>query len=188
MHRKEGLRTPAEFMITPTVTWSDVFITDESLDALVRLADRRRSLATSLDSAEAAPGAGELILFAGDDRRNRRLAAEALAHAIDAPVLRVDLGAVDSKWIAETEANLDRIFRAADRGSVVVLMDEADALFGSRTDVKDSHDRYSSQHVAYLLSKIEAHEGLSIVATSRKSAIDPAFIRRATLQLDFPRS
>jgi hypothetical protein len=188
MHRKEGLRTPAELMLTPTVTWADVTLDPGSLAELQRLAGS--ALPQGQPRAVVQDGGregGALLIFTGEDTRNRRLVAEALANAMNVPIFRVDLGAVDSKWVAQTEANLDRVFAAADRAGVVLLLDEADALFGERTHVSDAHDRYSAEDIAYLLQKLEEHAGLCILATNSKQNIDPAFIRRARLLIPFPR-
>ncbi|MEI6361312.1 MAG: AAA family ATPase [Actinomycetes bacterium] len=188
MHRKEGLKTPPELMITPTVTWADVALAPDSLTALQRVADSARGLSAEVDDArEDSRPAGTLLVFLGEDRRNRRLAAEALANAMKVPIFRVDLAAVDDKWLAQTEANLDRVFAAADRAGVVLLLDEADALFAGRTEVKDAHDRFSTTEVSYLLQKIEEHHGLCILAANRKSHVDAMFTRRALLQIPFPR-
>jgi SpoVK/Ycf46/Vps4 family AAA+-type ATPase len=107
-----------------------------------------------------------------------------LATAASIEVLRVDLGAVASKYIGETEKNLDRIFAKAEETGAVLLFDEADALFGTRTDVKDSHDRYANLDIGYLLQRMESYQGLSIVATNTKANIDDAFKRRIRYDLD----
>jgi SpoVK/Ycf46/Vps4 family AAA+-type ATPase len=107
-----------------------------------------------------------------------------LATAASLEVLRVDLGEVASKYIGETEKNLDRIFADADKVGAVLLFDEADALFGKRTDVKDSHDRYANLELGYLLQRMESYEGLSILASNTKANIDDAFKRRIRYTLD----
>jgi SpoVK/Ycf46/Vps4 family AAA+-type ATPase len=115
------------------------------------------------------------------------MAAQALARELAAPLYRVDLAAVASKYIGETEKNLDRIFRAAERSGAILLFDEADALFGKRSEVKDSHDRYANIEVNYLLQRIEAFGGLAILSSNSKSAIDEAFLRRLRFVIEFPR-
>jgi SpoVK/Ycf46/Vps4 family AAA+-type ATPase len=107
-----------------------------------------------------------------------------LASAASLEVLRVDLGDVVSKYIGETEKNLDRIFAEAEKAGAVLLFDEADALFGKRTDVKDSHDRYANLEIGYLLQRMESYEGLSILASNTKVNIDDAFKRRIRYLLD----
>src|SRR5260370_34484587 len=93
---------------------------------------------------------------------------------------------IGSKYIGETEKNLRRVFDAAEAGAAVLLFDEADALFGKRTDVKDSHDRYANIEVSYLLQRMEAYRGLAVLTTNRKSAIDQAFLRRIRFAVEFP--
>ena len=116
----------------------------------------------------------------------KRAAAEALATQLERELLRVDLGSIMSKYIGETEKNLDRVLRQAERAGAVLLLDEAEALFGKRTDVKDSHDRHANVDIAYLLQRLEAHRGLAILTTSRKQNLDPAFVRRLRFVVDFP--
>jgi SpoVK/Ycf46/Vps4 family AAA+-type ATPase len=115
------------------------------------------------------------------------LAAELERRLRGRELLRVDLAAVVSKHIGETEKNLDRIFDAAAKAGAVLLLDEADALFGKRSAVKDSHDRYANIEVADLLQRIEAHGGVAILATNHRENIDPAFVRRLRFVIDFPR-
>ncbi len=98
----------------------------------------------------------------------------------------IDLSQVVSKYIGETEKNLRRIFDAAERGGAVLLFDEADALFGKRSEVKDSHDRYANLEVSYLLMRMEAYRGLAVLTTNQKKALDPAFLRRLRFVVDFP--
>jgi SpoVK/Ycf46/Vps4 family AAA+-type ATPase len=99
---------------------------------------------------------------------------------------RIDLSAVVSKYIGETEKNLERIFRAADQGDAVLLFDEADALFGKRSEVRDAHDRYANVEVAYLLQRLEAYDGLAVLTTNLRGSIDEAFVRRLDCVLEFP--
>jgi len=109
-----------------------------------------------------------------------------LASALSLDLYRVDLSQVVSKYIGETEKNLRRVFDAAEEGAAVLLFDEADALFGKRSDVKDSHDRYANIEVSYLLQRMEAYRGLAILTTNMKNAIDPAFLRRIQFVGQFP--
>src|SRR5206468_1643826 len=113
-------------------------------------------------------------------------AAEVLAGELDLDLYRIDLSAVVSKYIGETEKNLRRVFDAAEEGGAILLFDEADALFGKRSEVKDSHDRYANIEVSYLLQRMEAHRGLSILTTNLKSALDTAFLRRLRFVIEFP--
>ena len=109
-----------------------------------------------------------------------------LANELRLDLYRIDLSAVVSKYIGETEKNLRRVFDAAEEGGAILLFDEADALFGKRSEVKDSHDRYANIEVSYLLQRMEAYRGLAILTTNLKNALDPAFMRRIRFILQFP--
>jgi SpoVK/Ycf46/Vps4 family AAA+-type ATPase len=114
------------------------------------------------------------------------MAAEVLAAELDLDLYRIDLSRVVSKYIGETEKNLSRIFDAAEEGGAILLFDEADALFGKRSEVKDSHDRYANIEVSYLLQRMEAYRGLAILTTNLKSSLDDAFLRRLRFVITFP--
>jgi SpoVK/Ycf46/Vps4 family AAA+-type ATPase len=114
------------------------------------------------------------------------MAAQVLAAELGLDLFRVDLATVVSKYIGETEKNLERIFTAADGSNAILFFDEADALFGKRSEVSDSHDRYANIEVAYLLQRMEAYPGAAILATNFKRNIDDAFIRRLDFVVDFP--
>jgi ATP-dependent 26S proteasome regulatory subunit len=131
-------------------------------------------------------GLGISALFAGASGTGKTLASEVLAHALRLDLYRIDLSSVVSKYIGETEKNLRRIFDAAEEGGVVLLFDEADALFGKRSEVKDSHDRYANIEVSYLLQRIESYSGLAILTTNLKQALDSAFLRRIRFVVQFP--
>jgi hypothetical protein len=131
-------------------------------------------------------GLGISALFAGESGTGKTMAAEALATTLGLDLYRIDLASVVSKYIGETEKNLKRIFDAAEQSGVVLLFDEADAIFGKRSEVKDSHDRYANIEVSYLLQRMEAYEGLAILTTNMKSALDPAFLRRLRFIVTFP--
>ena len=115
-----------------------------------------------------------VLLFAGPSGTGKTVAAERLASELDRPLHRVDLSRVVSKYIGETEKNLSKAFDAADRNGTILFFDEADALFGKRTAVEDSRDRYANQEVSYLLGRIESHRGIVILATSRRGVVDGA--------------
>jgi SpoVK/Ycf46/Vps4 family AAA+-type ATPase len=132
------------------------------------------------------PGANSIILLAGASDTGTTLAAEAIASELHLDLMRVDLAAVASKYLGETEKNLAGIFDAAAKANAVLLFDEAEALFGKRTDVKDSHDRYANIEVGYLLQHLEAYSGIAILATNRKENIDAPFLRRFHHVIDFP--
>lgn len=131
-------------------------------------------------------GLGISALFAGASGTGKTMAAEVLAQELQLDLYRIDLSAIVSKYIGETEKNLRRVFDAAESGSVVLLFDEADALFGKRSEVKDSHDRYANMEVSYLLQRMEAYQGLAILTTNLKEAIDTAFLRRLRFVIKFP--
>ena len=129
---------------------------------------------------------GITALFAGPSGTGKTLAAEVLAGALGCDLQRIDLAGVVDKYIGETEKHLRTIFDAAERSGALLFFDEADALFGKRTEVRDSHDRYANIEVDYLLQRMEDYPGLAVLATNRKNALDPAFLRRLRFVLDFP--
>lgn len=129
---------------------------------------------------------GITALFAGPPGTGKTMAAEVLAGELDLPMYRVDLSQVMDKYIGETEKRLKRLFDASEGGDVLLFFDEADALFGKRSDVKDAHDRYANIQVSYLLQRMERFEGTAILATNRKGDLDEAFLRRLRFIIDFP--
>jgi SpoVK/Ycf46/Vps4 family AAA+-type ATPase len=133
-----------------------------------------------------ARGLGISALFAGESGTGKTMAAEVLAHELQLDLYRIDLSAVVSKYIGETEKNLRRVFDAADDSGAILLFDEADALFGKRSEIKDSHDRYANIEVSYLLQRMEAYRGLAILTTNMKGALDVAFQRRLHFVVHFP--
>jgi ATPase family associated with various cellular activities (AAA)/Winged helix domain, variant len=133
-----------------------------------------------------ARGLGISALFAGPSGTGKTMAAEVLARELRLDLYRIDLSQVVSKYIGETEKNLRRVFDAAEGGGAILLFDEADALFGKRSEVKDSHDRYANIEVSYLLQRMEEYSGLAILTTNLKGALDPAFLRRLRFVVSFP--
>ncbi|MEF7614180.1 ATP-binding protein [Aquincola sp. MAHUQ-54] len=131
--------------------------------------------------------AGLAVLFCGASGTGKTMAAAVVSQACGLPLYRVDLAGVVSKYIGETEQNLDRVFRAAARSSAVLLFDEADALMGRRSEVKDAHDRYANLEVAYLLQKLEEHPGVVILASNLPKNLDAAFARRMHYTVEFAR-
>jgi hypothetical protein len=131
-------------------------------------------------------GLGVTVLFAGGSGTGKTLAAEVIAGRLGLDLFVIDLSQVVSKYIGETEKNLRRVFDAAERGGSVLLFDEADALFGKRSEVRDSHDRYANLEVSYLLMRMESYRGLAVLTTNMKKAIDTAFLRRIRFVVDFP--
>ena len=136
--------------------------------------------------AQGPRGLGIAALFAGDSGTGKTFAAEAIANEAGLDLYRIDLASTVSKYIGETEKNLARVFNEAERSGAVLLFDEADALFGKRSEVKDSHDRYANIEVAYLLQRVESYCGLAILTTNMKSALDRAFLRRIRFVVQFP--
>ena len=129
---------------------------------------------------------GLKVLFAGESGTGKTMAAQVLAAELGLELFRVDLATIVSKYIGETEKNLDRIFDAAEGSNAILFFDEADALFGKRSEVSDSHDRYANIEVAYLLQKMEGYAGAVILATNFRRNIDDAFVRRLDFVIDFP--
>ncbi|MFY9512623.1 MAG: ATP-binding protein, partial [Rubrivivax sp.] len=129
---------------------------------------------------------GLSVLFCGPPGTGKTMAAEALATELALPMVRVDLSQVVNKYIGETEKNLRRIFDAAEAADHLLFFDEADALFGKRTEIKDAHDRYANIEVSYLLERMERFKGLAVLATNRRKDLDEAFSRRLRFIVEFP--
>jgi SpoVK/Ycf46/Vps4 family AAA+-type ATPase len=129
---------------------------------------------------------GSVALFRGPPGTGKTVAASVVANAIGLPLYRVDLAGMISKYIGETEKNLERLFAAAATSDVVLFFDEADALFGKRSEVSDAHDRYANIETSYLLQRIEAQDGAVILATNLQDNLDTAFLRRIDIVVDFP--
>jgi SpoVK/Ycf46/Vps4 family AAA+-type ATPase len=146
-------------------------------------ADTKQPRGTARTTSERS---GVTVLFTGSDRTTRENAAAALANELGVELYRVDLSQVVSQYIGETEKNLRRLFDAAEQAGAVLFFDEADPLFGTRTDVKDAHDRYANLEVGYLLERLESFNGVAILATNTKSNIDSAFARRIRYVVEVP--
>jgi SpoVK/Ycf46/Vps4 family AAA+-type ATPase len=146
---------------------------------------RDQSAALKWVASDARTGARGAVLLAGAAGADATSAANALAVELGTTMVRLDLAAVVSKYIGETERHLDAVLRDAEQAGAVLLIDEADALFGKRTDVKDSHDRYANLDTGALLARLEAYDGLALLATSRKTNVDPAFARRIRRVIDY---
>lgn len=176
--------------IETLATWDDLVLPAEQTVLLREIAGQVRQMATVYETwgfaARGQRGLGISALFAGESGTGKTMAAEVLANELGLPLYRIDLSAVVSKYIGETEKNLRRVFDAAEAGSAILLFDEADALFGKRGEVKDSHDRYANIEVSYLLQRMESYAGLAILTTNFKSALDPAFLRRIRFVVNFP--
>ncbi|MCP3959031.1 MAG: ATP-binding protein [bacterium] len=131
-------------------------------------------------------GLGINALFAGASGTGKTMAAEVVARELDLDLYRIDLASVISKYIGETEKNLGRVFDAAEEGGAILLFDEADALFGKRSEIRDSHDRYANVEVSYLLQRMESYRGLAVLTTNMRQALDHAFLRRLRFIVEFP--
>lgn len=175
----------------PRVAWTKLVVDRETRASLEDLVVRVEHRVTVQDrwGMAGAEGRGEglVALFHGDSGTGKTLAAEAIATRLGMPMLRIDLSRVVSKYIGETEKHLGALFDMAEGFRTVLFFDEADALFGNRTGVKDSHDRYANLETNYLLARLEAFEGLAVLATNLLRNIDDAFTRRLQLILHFPR-
>jgi SpoVK/Ycf46/Vps4 family AAA+-type ATPase len=131
-------------------------------------------------------GRGVSVLFAGPSGTGKTMAAEVIAGDLGLDLYRIDLSTIVSKYIGETERNLERVFTAAESANVILFFDEADAVFGRRSEVRDSHDRYANLEVAYLLQRMEQYDGLAILATNLRENLDEAFVRRLEFVVTFP--
>jgi len=184
--RLEGL---AEW-IDPVAGWDDLVLPEPQRQILRNIAAHFRQRARVYEAwgfaAKGARGLGISALFSGASGTGKTMAAEVLANELQLDLYRIDLSQVVSKYIGETEKNLRRVFDAAEGGGAILLFDEADALFGKRSEVRDSHDRYANIEVSYLLQRMEAYRGLAVLTSNMKNALDPAFMRRIRFVVQFP--
>ncbi|MDD1725058.1 MAG: ATP-binding protein, partial [Methanospirillum sp.] len=168
--------------IHPIYTWDDIILPRDSFDQLKEICshvDNRQTVYHDWGFAKTlSRGRGLNILFSGPSGSGKTMAAEILAHELRLDLYKIDLSTVVSKYIGETERNLSRIFHEAETSNAILFFDEADALFGKRSDVRDSHDRYANIEINYLLQKMEDYDGITILATNMKHHIDAAFLRR----------
>ena len=176
--------------IEPVATWDDLVLPERQLrtlhDVAIHVRQRARVYEQWGFAAKSSRGMGITALFAGASGTGKTMAAEVLANELHLDLYRIDLSQVVSKYIGETEKNLRRVFDAADEGGAILLFDEADALFGKRSEVKDSHDRYANIEISYLLQRMEVYRGLAILTTNMKNALDDAFMRRIRFVVQFP--
>ncbi|MEV4682492.1 ATP-binding protein [Streptomyces kurssanovii] len=176
--------------IEPQAGWGDLVLSERQLKILREIVAHVRRRPTVYQEWGFAHtlrrGLGVTALFAGGSGTGKTLAAEVMAKELGLDLFIIDLSQVVSKYIGETEKNLRKVFDAAERGGALLLFDEADALFGKRSEVKDSHDRYANLEVSYLLMRMEAYRGLAILTTNMKQALDTAFMRRIRFVVDFP--
>ncbi|WP_284190064.1 ATP-binding protein, partial [Zoogloea oryzae] len=175
---------------TPTVPWHRVVLppqTRDRLEDLIRRVRRRVGVQLRWQMTRGERGRSVIGLLYGESGTGKTLAAEAIATRLHLPMLSVDLSLVVSKYIGETEKNLSELFAAAEGYAALLFFDEADALFGRRTNVQDAHDRYANIEVNYLLQRLESFEGCAILATNLMQGVDDAFLRRFDQVVHFPR-
>jgi hypothetical protein len=175
--------------IVPKATWDDIVLPAPDIALLRQIADQVGQRSQVYQDwgfdRKMSRGLGISALFAGESGTGKTMAAEVIANHLRLNLYRIDLAAVVSKYIGETEKNLRRLFDAAEDGGAILFFDEADALFGKRSEVKDSHDRYANIEINYLLQRMESYGGLAILATNMKSALDTAFLRRLRFVVNF---
>ena len=176
--------------IRPRYTWDDIVLPPDQLDQLQEVCQQAKHWQTVFGDwgfdRKLSLGKGLNVLFSGPPGTGKTMAAEVLANDLQLDLYKIDLSQIVSKYIGETEKNLDRIFVLAEHSNAILFFDEADALFGKRSEVKDSHDRYANIEVGYLLQKMEEYEGIAILATNVKHHIDEAFVRRMQVIVEFP--
>ncbi len=176
--------------LKPLYTWKDIVLPEETLtqlrDICQRVRHRRKVYEEWGFRSKLSQGKGITALFAGPSGTGKTMAAEIIANELALDLYRIDLSGVVSKYIGETEKNLDRIFTAAEHANIILFFDEADALFGKRSEVRDSHDRYANIEISYLLQKMEQYEGIAILATNLRQNLDESFIRRLAFTVHFP--
>lgn len=189
LHARGSLSDLAD-RIEPRAGWADLVVPDLAAETLRDITSQVRNRTKVYEewgmAASSGRGLGVTALFTGESGTGKTLAAEVLAAELDLDLYRIDLAAVVSKYIGETEKNLKRVFDAADTSGAVLLFDEADAIFGKRSEVHDSHDRYANLEISYLLQRMETYRGLAVLTTNLRSALDKSFLRRIRFVVSFP--
>jgi hypothetical protein len=176
--------------IEPRYTWADIVLPDDPIALLHEIVATVRGRPLVLDEwgvgLKLASSSGVTMLFSGDPGTGKTMAAEVMASELGLDLYKIDLSGVVSKYIGETEKNLERIFGEAQSSNAILFFDEADAIFGKRSEVKDAHDRYANIEISYLLQRMEGYEGVTILATNLRANLDEAFTRRLQFAVDFP--
>ncbi|MCB0165991.1 MAG: ATP-binding protein [Anaerolineae bacterium] len=176
--------------VEPVYTWEDIVLPEDALAQLhemcYRVTHRHRVLDEWGFRRKLTLGKGINALFAGPSGTGKTMAAEIVANELGLDLYKIDLSGVVSKYIGETEKNLNRIFSAAENANAILFFDEADALFGKRSEVRDSHDRYANIEISYLLQKMESYDGIAILTTNLRQNLDDAFVRRMAFTVQFP--
>ncbi len=176
--------------IVPRYGWSDIVVPKDQLSILHEIVSTVRGRAKVMEEwgigRKLAASNGVTILFAGPPGTGKTMGAEVIAGELGLDLYKIDLSTIVSKYIGETEKNLERIFAEAQSSNAILFFDEADAIFGKRSEVKDAHDRYANIETSYLLQRMEAYDGVTILATNLRANLDEAFTRRLQFALDFP--
>ncbi|HEY88765.1 MAG TPA: ATP-binding protein [Thermoflexia bacterium] len=176
--------------IVPRYQWADIVLPAEQLELLHEIVDMVRGRSQVLEAwgvgKKLATNNGIAMLFGGPPGTGKTMAAEVIATELELDLYKIDLSTIVSKYIGETEKNLERIFSEAQSSNVILFFDEADALFGKRSAVKDAHDRYANIETSYLLQRMEAYDGVTILATNMRANLDEAFTRRLQFAVSFP--
>ena len=189
LHSNQKLATLAR-KITPKYAWDDIVLPADRLEQLREICNhvkyRDRVYGEWGFDRKLSLGKGLSVFFAGPSGTGKTMAAEIIAGELGLDLYKIDLSTVVSKYIGETEKNLSRIFTEAETSNAILFFDEADALFGKRSEVKDSHDRYANIEIGYLLQRMEEYEGVVILATNFRKNMDEAFVRRLHFTVEFP--
>ena len=176
--------------IQPRYDWEDIILPRDQRELLNELINTVRTRSVVLETwglgRKLVASQGVTALFAGPPGTGKTMAAEVIARELSLDLYKIDLSSVVSKYIGETEKNLERIFDEAAASNAILFFDEADALFGKRSEVRDSHDRYANIEISYLLQRMEAYDGITILATNLRANLDEAFTRRLQFAVDFP--
>jgi SpoVK/Ycf46/Vps4 family AAA+-type ATPase len=176
--------------IVPRYTWQDIVLPDDQLALLREIVATVRGRPQVLDEwgvgVKLVSSRGVTALFSGPPGTGKTMAAEIIAGELGLDLYKIDLSTVVSKYIGETEKNLERIFAEAECSNAILFFDEADALFGKRSEVRDSHDRYANIEISYLLQRMEAYDGVTVLATNLRANLDEAFTRRLQFSVDLP--
>ena len=176
--------------LQPRYGWEDIVLPNDQRSLLLEIVNTVRQRPRVLDEwgvgSKLASSRGVTVLFAGPPGTGKTMAAEVISGELGLDLYKIDLSTVVSKYIGETEKNLERIFNEAETSNAILFFDEADSLFGKRSEVKDSHDRYANIEISYLLQRMEAYDGVTMLATNLRANLDEAFTRRLQFAVDFP--
>lgn len=176
--------------VEPRVSWEGLTLPQAKLSQLKEICNQAREIHRIFRECDfdrrLSHGKGLKVLFSGPPGSSKTMAAEVIASDLEMPLYRIDLSAVVSKYVGETEKNLEKIFDSAESFNAILFFDEADALFGKRTQVSDAHDRYTNIEIGYLLQSMEEYTGIAILATNSRRSLDKAFVRRMRFVVEFP--